>query len=125
MEDKEYVSFETAKELKNRGFNELCEAKTTDNGCTWIDYNYNDQNSKGVYSLPYVEDAVKWLEENFHYYIARMPRIEDGEVVWTYQVFYKESNNLLLEKTFKGVPLDGIVGWCLGTNSSIVCIDNQ
>lgn len=63
MEDKEYVSFETAKELKNRGFNELCEAITSEN-CTWIDYNHNDQNSKGVYSLPYVEDAVKWCMDD-------------------------------------------------------------
>jgi hypothetical protein len=121
MEDKEYVSFETAKALKSRGFNELCEVMITENG-TLVDYNYNDQNSKEVYSLPYVEDVVKWLEKNFHYYIARIPRIKNGEVTWTYQVFHKESNDLLLEKTFNDVTLNDTVRWCLDDNT--ICIDN-
>lgn len=78
MITEDYVSFETAKLLKENGFDEECRAyyvKSKECGIelfpTERSHNYNDN----VYprtSAPTLQMAMKWLREVHHYYIQIM-----------------------------------------------------
>lgn len=56
MIEEDYVSFETAKLLKEKGFNEECQQY-------YGDYKY---------PCPTLQMAIKWLREVHHYYIQVM-----------------------------------------------------
>ena len=69
----DYVSFEVAKLLKEKGFNGLCNSYydcfTTDNfhsGCEPIDFNSIDTKIRKIVSAPTLQMAMKWLRNTFH-----------------------------------------------------------
>lgn len=70
-----YVSFETAKLMKEKGFNENCYT------CYVIDeikhYDYRSKNNElidGVISAPTQQMAMRWLREVYYRYINIMPQ---------------------------------------------------
>lgn len=63
MIEEDYVSFETAKLLKEKGFDEECQKY-------YGDYKY---------PCPTLQMAVKWLREVHHWHIFVIPRWEDVE----------------------------------------------
>ena len=69
----DYVSFETAKLLKEKGFNGLCTAYydcfTTDNfhcGNEPTDFNSIDTKIRDIVAAPTLQMAMKWLREVHH-----------------------------------------------------------
>lgn len=76
MITEDYVSFDTAKLLKEKGFDELCptfyETDEPDNGpkyskkLGWFlhnSYDYSDRHGKMIISAPTLQMAMKWLRE--------------------------------------------------------------
>lgn len=70
MVTEDYVSFETAKLLKEKGFNGLCTAYydcfTTDNfhcGYEPTDFNSIDPKIRNIVAAPTLQMAIKWLKE--------------------------------------------------------------
>lgn len=65
----DYVSFETAKLLKDKGFNEKCNSYFISNNEIALIANKRDFNKHGIYlSAPTLQRAMKWLriEHNIH-----------------------------------------------------------
>ncbi len=82
-----YVSFETAKLLKEKGFNEKCEVWYAEYTSVWggdssgdrkyINIQFDDKNRfdedyKFLCYAPTLQIAMKWLREEKHYYIQVM-----------------------------------------------------
>lgn len=91
MIEEAYVSFETAKLLKEKGFDENCLYifhKDT-NGlmpCNWHIKNSEIDNDWGI-ALPTQQMAMRWLREIFKLYISTVTYItKDKSIVWGYQI---------------------------------------
>lgn len=69
MVQEAYVSFETAKLLKEKGFNEGCSTTYTSNGM-FHTHNYSPLGSD-IFA-PTLQMAMCWLREEKHYYIQIM-----------------------------------------------------
>lgn len=83
MIEEAYVSFETAKLLKEKGFNEGCTSYfISDNEIALIS-NRRDFNNHGVYlSAPTQQMAMRWLREIFKLYISTVTYItKDKSIV--------------------------------------------
>ena len=72
MITEDYVSFETAKLLKEKGFDEVCfryaESKGIYESGNWTVANVTG----GGIGVPTLQMAIKWLREVHHYYIQVM-----------------------------------------------------
>ena len=85
MITEDYVSFETAKLLKEKGFSEEC------TGCYYkgelnvfdLPVNYNMGNSDNTLSAPTLQMATKWLRENFN----MNPVPYATSIGWYFEVF--------------------------------------
>jgi hypothetical protein len=77
MITEDYVSFETAKLLKEKGFDEYCGYYSSD-GEYWGYCVYNHM-GKDYISAPTLQMAMKWLREEHHWHIFVVPRWEDVE----------------------------------------------
>lgn len=64
MTTEDYVSFKTAKLLKNKNFDWNCDTYYTENGSvTYTQLKYNHNGIKNCYSRPTLQIAMKWLRE--------------------------------------------------------------
>ncbi len=80
MIEEDYVNFETANLLKEKGFDELCYAcyeyfesgVTLYKGWTFEYKGYPVHNSLYRIKCPTLQMAMKWLREKHHYYIQVM-----------------------------------------------------
>jgi hypothetical protein len=70
MITEDYVSFEIAKLLKEKGFDEYCGYYSSD-GEYWGYCTYNHR-GKDYISAPTLQMAMKWLRKVHHYYIQVM-----------------------------------------------------
>ena len=73
MITEDYVSFEIAKLLKEKGFDEPCrtyyqDEKFVNDVCTQY-YQWNSKSPFEQISAPSIQMATKWLREVHHYYI--------------------------------------------------------
>ena len=67
MIEESYVSFETAKLLKEAGFDVRCTSQYTEGKCIWdTDYLYNFNQDEFNYSRPTQALAARWLREVHH-----------------------------------------------------------
>ena len=96
MITEDYVSFETAKLLREKGFNGLCTAYydcfTTDNfhcGSEPTDFNSIDTKIRDIVAAPTLQMAMKWLRKVHDIYIMidKDFATEDG---WHYVVVRKQ-----------------------------------
>lgn len=98
----DYVSFETAKLLKEKGFDELCptfyEIDEPDNGpkyskkLGWFlhnSYDYSDRHGKMIISAPTLQMAMKWLREKHILIVHDVENFYmDGSVAsWIYHIW--------------------------------------
>lgn len=74
----DYVSFETAKLLKEKGFNEECIYVYRHNGSQDI---WDADKEDIACQKPTLQMAIKWLREVHHWLIFVIPRWEDVEYV--------------------------------------------
>ena len=111
----DYVSFEIAKLLKEKGFNGLCNAYydcfTTNNfhnGCEPTDFNSIDTRIRKIVSAPTLQMAMKWLRE--------MPKI-----AYNIFIFADGGDSGLLEYIYEIQEIDNElmhVNGSLDTNNS-------
>ena len=93
MITEDYVSFEIAKLLKEKGFNGLCNAYydcfTTDNfhsGCEPTDFNSIDNRIRKIVSAPTLQMAMKWLRNTFHFEIYPFHDAIQENNDWWYRI---------------------------------------
>ena len=99
----DHVSFEIAKLLKEKGFNEICRAAYTDDGKFITNHNYYSQSEDG-YIAPTLQMTMKWLrEKDIYITIIYGDYPSRNKVYWTPQIdslegfdlpdsFYEEYN---------------------------------
>ena len=106
MIQEDYVSFETSKLLKEKGFNGLCTAYydcfTTDNfhcGYEPTDFNSIDTKIRDIVAAPTLQMAMKWLREvhNLVIQIEFIDFLEHGEV-WLYSIIERKTIKRLTDK---------------------------
>ena len=72
----DYVSFETAKLLKEKGFNEKAKSYFTDDGLAGYMFGIGQKSNSELedcfYCRPTLQMVMKWLREVHHYYIQVM-----------------------------------------------------
>lgn len=105
MITEDYISFETAKLLKEKGFDEATRCYYSNNGTRWLNDFLIQHNSQGGIACPTLQMAMKWLREEKEIYITIIygdyPSL--NRVFWTPQIdslegidlpdsFYKEYN---------------------------------
>lgn len=75
MIEEAYVSFETAKLLKEKGFDEPCRYYYSSDGKIYRVYGLKDRNYTGVntFSVPFQALAMKWLREVHNIHIGINP----------------------------------------------------
>ena len=67
MIEESYVSFDTAKLLKEAGFDVPCTSQYTEGKCIWnVGYPYNFNQDEFGYSRPTQALAARWLREVHH-----------------------------------------------------------
>jgi hypothetical protein len=95
MITEDYVSFEIAKLLKEKGFIGLCTAYydcfTTDNfhsGYEPTDFNSIDIKIRNIVAAPTLQMAMKWLREvhNLFIFISTWLRNKDGAIQYYYEI---------------------------------------
>ena len=112
MED--FATFEIAKKLKEKGFNEPCRNAISSYYCTyqdgWCEYLDNreslditmDDLHEGDYLLPTIHQTLKWLREEKRIYIVIQPfpsMATHDLVVWSWS-FKHNSNGCNIDNTF-------------------------
>ena len=73
MSTEDYVSFETAKLLKEKGFDEATLCDYSDKGLRWFNDVLVQHNSQGGIACPTLQMAMRWLREvhNLHIEVYR------------------------------------------------------
>lgn len=89
--NEDYVSFKTAKALKEKGFDEYCpiwynldkpiEGPFFYKEIGWYGHNSYDYNGKRIVSAPTLQRAMKWLRE-VHNIVVELFIREDVKYVW-------------------------------------------
>jgi hypothetical protein len=77
MIEEAYVSFEVAKMLKEKGFNEICRAAYTGGGKFITHHNYYSQGGGDECVAPTHQMAMKWLREVHNIFIVIEPHMYD------------------------------------------------
>lgn len=101
MNKEDYVSFEVAKLLKEKGFNEPCFSQYTKTGSIWncqAPENFNE--SEGCYSRPSLYEAQKWLRKQ-GVFIVITPRYTDKYQIIEYEYRIIQYTDLI-DKNRKG-----------------------
>ena len=73
MIKEDYVSFEVAKLLKEKGFDEICRAAYTNDGKFITHHNYYSQGYGDEYIAPTHQMVMKWLREKHNICITIYP----------------------------------------------------
>ena len=85
MIEESYVSFDTARMLKEAGFDVPCTSQYTEGKCIWnVGYPYNFNQDEFDYSRPTQALAARWLREVYN--IAIYSLYDDDMKQWFYVV---------------------------------------
>ena len=101
MIEEQFVSFETAKMLKEAGFDVPCTSQYTEGKYIWnVDYPYNFNQDEFGYSRPTQALAARWLREvhKLHVFADRTYEYALDKFSWGY---YIQSSNYEYCKNFK------------------------
>ena len=92
MITEDYVSFETAKLLKEKGFNEKAKSYFTDDGLAGYMFGIGQKSNSELedcfYCRPTLQMAMKWLRENHNIHITSVPN-GIGENVFYMSIYRK------------------------------------
>ena len=96
MIQEDYVSYEVAKLLKEKGFDAMCEHYDFEDwqGLHSLHNAYGNWNAeKGCTSIPSSSLAMKWLREKHKLFIdVSFQKDEDGSVTWFYMIWALDYN---------------------------------
>lgn len=87
------VSFELAKLLKEKGFNEPCTQLYFDGelkDITIQKVSYDDTLSSRYYIVPTIAEVVMWLYEKHGIWISVLQMLNNGETVTWYASYYEQ-----------------------------------
>ena len=85
MIEEQFVSFDTAKLLKEAGFDVPCTSQYTEGKCIWnVGYPYNFNQDEFGYSCPTQSLAARWLREVYN--VAIYSLYDDDIEQWFYVV---------------------------------------
>jgi hypothetical protein len=90
MITEDYVSFEVAKLLKDKGFDEKCNSYFISNNEIALIANKRDFNKHGIYlSAPTLQRVMKWLRKVHNIYIDISPTYSEEEktIHFIWQIF--------------------------------------
>ena len=94
LNEEDYVSFDTAKMLKNKGFDEFCRYTYMENeNSVGITVSTNSKLPKEVYSMPTLWEAQKYLREKHNCYIQITYEAYKTGVNYLVQVLFYELND--------------------------------
>ena len=79
----DYVSFEVAKLLKDKGFDECPLFCYDDCGQLWVQGGY-DKTKKWHFPAPTLQMAMKWLREKYHIFICTL--FLENEDAWGFTI---------------------------------------
>ena len=89
----QYVTFETARLLKEAGFDEICDTFYSSNvGAPYLLCSRNSELRKEYYSRPTQALAARWLREVHHIFIMLSPVIKG----WIYDLFDLKKHQYIL-----------------------------
>ena len=116
MINEDYVGFETAKLLKEKGFkSDDCHTAYDENG-QFFWYGDYSKDRKGVVDAPTLQMAMKWLRETYKIHFCLEPELYQGRIIYDVRIDkqaknhkflfdgelevidYQESNNLTYEQ---------------------------
>lgn len=87
MITEDYVSFETAKLLKEKGFDEATFHDYDEKGIRWFEEVLVDHNSQGGVACPTLQMAMKWLRKVHNVFIdisSRFSKNADKDICFSY-----------------------------------------
>ena len=106
MITEDYVSFETAKLLREKGFNEQCYAYYNifyDNDGKvlklWRKYPHRAQPNSDYLNVPTLQMAIKWLRNTFHLEIYSFHDAIQESNDWWYRIEYHSKGCSLTKKS--------------------------
>lgn len=105
MIEEQFVSFDTARLLKEAGFDVPCTSQYTEGMVVWnVEYPYNFNQDDFGYSRPTQALVARWLREVYGLHVMINPYYDcsvdaDGEIVdkrmyWGYMILYAATGNL-------------------------------
>ena len=114
MITEDYISFETAKLLKEKGFDEPCTVSffDKDNYREWIEtaprplYVDSESAKPFTYQRPTLQMAMKWVQETFNIVIIPNYEYECDDTPWCYKIFKLGENGKPERVAVKGVSYD-------------------
>ena len=120
MITEDYVSFEIAKLLKEKGFNGLCTAYydcfTTDNfhcGNEPTDFNSIDTKIRDIVAAPTLQMAMKWLREVYGLFIRITEDVTGNVFEWSvYQKNYGCKASTYVEDSYEQA-CEAAIKYCL------------
>ena len=94
LNEEDYISFDTAKMLKNKGFDEFCRYTYMENeNSVGITVSTNSKLPKEVYSMPTLWEAQKYLRETHKIHIV----VDFNKSGWYYRLYDMVENELIEE----------------------------
>lgn len=121
MITEDYVSFEVAKLLKEKGFDEATfhEYQEYDGkGIRWFEEVLVNHNSQGGVACPTLQMVIKWLEEVHHILVIPDYIYECTNTSWVYKIYRlgengKPERNAIIGTSYdsNGNPTQHIVGY--------------
>lgn len=97
MVEESYVSFDTAKLLKEAGFDVPCTSQYADNGFGWDNLSRANYNScESLFSRPTQALAARWLREVHHYAVCVWFTIDYNK--WFYA--YGDTENMAFDEEY-------------------------
>ena len=112
--NEDYVSFETAKLLKEKGFDEYCplwynldkpiEGPFFYKEIGWYGHNSYDYNGKRIVSAPTLQMAMKWLRVEHDILLFHLPAQENGKLVYLVEVWTWNEEEGIYESTYAPMP---------------------
>lgn len=105
MITEDYVSFEIAKLLKEKGFNEPTWTRYEDGNEVIFGDKYDWNNSPmGQISAPTHQMAMKWLREVHNILLFFIPAQENGKLVYLVEVWTWNEEEGIYESTYAPMP---------------------
>lgn len=103
MIKEDHVSFEIAKLLKEKGFDEICRAAYTNDGKFITHHNYYSQ-CKNEYVAPTHQMAIKWLRMEHNILLFPLPAQENGKLVYIVEVWTWNEKESIYECAYAPMP---------------------
>lgn len=95
MIKEDYVSFETAKLLKDKGFDEYVTRSYFENDGIYAPCDPSEVKRKDVIAIPTLQMAMKWLREMYELYIVIRPYVAEEGIFSLFDIKNVKDKNMV------------------------------